>query len=149
MNQLSLRLLQLKPRTMLLLSFLGVPQFLWLFSIVHQLDKKRGVRKSGLEKATVGILTLYPVLYFFFFLAQYFNVLHEVIYIPIAQMMPFHLAAMACGFVLLVLAAKSYVKFEEHIGKEDSSTPSVFFLLWWYIFGIMVLQPKLNQYVKE
>ena len=63
--------------------------------------------------------------------------------------MPFHLTAMFCGFILMLLGAISYGKYEKEKGYKTYESIGVFFMLWFYIVGIWVLQPKLNNYINE
>lgn len=127
-----------------LLSLLGMPIYIWLFSIIYQLDKKTSDKKNNLKHLLIGLITLYPILYLFIFIALLFSQ-------DLAELMvfikPYHFLAMFCGFLLMLFGANSYGKYEKKKGLKTFDSFGVFFMLWLYIFGIWSLQPILNKYV--
>ena len=140
MNKLTQWFLKLPPFKIFLLLLLGIPIYIWWFSIIYQLDKKINEPSNNLKFWLVSGLTIYPIIYvlYMFFTFSFF--------IPL---MPFHLLAILCGFILMTLTAKSYVNFEKKKGYSTRSVFEVFFMLWFYIVCVWSLQPKLNAYVNE
>jgi hypothetical protein len=145
MNNTSKWFLSQTPMKIFLLSLLGIPIYFWLFSIIYQLDNKTNENPNNLKITLVGILTIYPILYLFIFMGIFFNYSFGIF----EFIMPFHFSAMLCGFLLMILAAKSYVEYEKKKGHKTYETIGVFFMLWFYIIGIWSLQLNLNKYVKE
>jgi len=149
MNKITEWFLNQKATNIFLLSLLGIPTYIWLFSIIYQLDKKRDINQSRIKKLIVGVITIYPIGYFMFFISFFFNLFGLNSFNLFDVIMPFHLTAMFCGFILMLLGAISYGKYEKEKGYKTYESIGVFFMLWFYIVGIWVLQPKLNNYINE
>jgi len=149
MNKITEWFLNQKPLTIFLLCFLGIPIYIWVFSIIYQLDKKRNVTESLLKIIVVGIITIYPIVYFSFFISIFFNLIGIIPLDLFDFIMPFHLAAMFCGFLLLIIAANSYGEFEKSRKIKTYESVGVFFMLWFYIIGVWILQPNLNKYIND
>jgi hypothetical protein len=145
MNNASKWFLNQTPLKIFLLSLLGIPIYFWLFSIIYQLDNKTNENPNNLKNTLVGIITIYPILYFIIFISIFFNHSFGIF----ENIMPFHFSAMFCGFLLMLLGAKSYAKYEKKKGYKTYESVGVFFMLWFYIIGIWSLQPNLNKYVNE
>ena len=128
---------------------LGIPMYFWLFSIIYQLDKKRNENQSSIKNMIVGLVAFYPIVYFFFFIGFFFNLFGGNSLDIFDFIMPFHLTSILCGFILMILGANSYGKYEKEKGHKTYEAVGVFFMLWFYIIGIWVLQPNLNKYINE
>lgn len=140
MDRLTQWFLKSPPLKIFLLLLLGIPIYIWFFSIIYQLDKKVNQHSSNIKFWIVGSLAIYPIIYMLY---VYFTF---SFFVPL---MPFHLLAMLCGFILMILSAKSYVNFEKKKGYSTHGVFEVFLMLGFYIICIWSLQPKLNTYVNE
>ncbi len=149
MNKITEWFLEQKPLKIYLLGLLGIPIYFWIFSIIYQLDKKRNDNQSSIKKLIVGLLTIYPIVYFILFIGFFFNLFTGNSFDIFDLILPFHLTAMLCGFILMILAANSYGKYEKEKGYKTYESVGVFFMLWFYIVGIWILQPNLNKYINE
>lgn len=65
------------------------------------------------------------------------------------EILPFHFAAMACSFMLLFLAARSYNNYSKTKKVKHYSFTEIFFMIWFYPIGIWSLQPILNEFMDE
>src|SRR5690554_30530 len=110
MNRLSEWFLNQKALNIFLLSFLGIPLYLWLFSITYQLDKRRGKSGNYLKTVFIALITVYPLIYFFFFIGSFFNLFGGNIFDLFDYILPYHFAGMLCGFLLMIIGANSYGK---------------------------------------
>ena len=149
MNRITEWFLNQKPLKIFLLSLLGIPIYFWLFSIIYQLDKKRNENQNSIKNMIVGLVTFYPIVYFFLFIGFVFNLFGGNPVDIFDFIMPFHLTVMLCGLILMILGANSYGKYEKEKGHKTYEPVGVFFMLWFYIVGIWVLQPNLNKYINE
>ena len=149
MNRISEWFLNLKALNIFLLSFLGIPLYIWLFSIIYQLDKKRNESKNYLKNIIVALITVYPIIYFFFFFGFFFNLFGGNRFDFFDYILPFHIAAMLCGFTLMIIGANSYGKYEKNKGFKTYDPVGVFFMFWFYIVRVWILQPNLNKYVNK
>lgn len=149
MNRITEWFLEQKPLKIFLLSLLGIPIYIWLFSIVYQLDKKRNKEQNSIKTMIVGLVAVYPIVYFFIFIGFFFNLFGGNSIDIFDFIIPFHLTAMLCGLILMILGANSYGKYEKEKGHKTYDSVGVFFILWFYIVGIWVLQPNLNKYINE
>lgn len=149
MNKTTTWFLKQKALKIFLLSLLGIPVFIWLFSIVYQLDKNPTGNQNPIKLWIAGLATLYPIGYFFYVIGLFFNLLAGNSIGAFDHIIPFHMMAMLCGLILMILAANSYGKYEKETGRKTYEPVGVFFMLWFYIVGIWVLQPNLNAYMRE
>lgn len=62
---------------------------------------------------------------------------------------PLHLFSMFCMFYLLYFCSKTLKSIELNREVEFSDYVIDFFLLWFYIIGIWILQPKINKIFNE
>ncbi len=62
---------------------------------------------------------------------------------------PFHLLSIFSGFYTLYFAAKTYKTAELQKEVKFSDFAFEFILLWFYPIGIWILQPKINQMIKQ
>lgn len=136
------RFLRKKPKELFWLCWLGIPYLIWLLSIGIELNKKIS-RKRGVNTALFMVLVGYSLIYCI--LAVSLLISGKV---DIASLRPFHFAAMAAVFLLIILASKTIVRFEKEHGLKQSNGFGLFFGIWYFIFGIWDIQPKLNQYIK-
>jgi hypothetical protein len=85
---------------------------------------------------------VYPALYFGLFMAKFTQ--FE------AWLVPLHLAGMFCMFYALYFVAKNLVLAETEKPTSFFDYSGPFFLLWFFPFGIWVVQPRVNQlYAKQ
>ena len=68
--------------------------------------------------------------------------------IGIEEILPFHFLAIFSGLILLFLGSGSLTKYERKKNLETFGDFGNFFLLWFFIFGVWILQPKINQYAE-
>ena len=123
--------------------WLGIPYLIWMYSVVVELNKRNSDRKELTKIILVGLIA-YPT-----------------IYVPVGiillisgkadmdHLMPFHVGAMVCFFLLMALTSLTILKFERAEKLKQSNGLGLFFGIWFFIFGIWHIQPKLNQYVKR
>lgn len=149
MNRFTEWFLKQKALHIFLLSFLAIPIYLWLFSIIYQLDKKRSYSKNFLKTVIVALITVYPIVYIFVFFVVFFNLIGGNRFNILDSILPFHIATMLCGFLLMLFGAISYAKYEKEKGIKTYDSVGVFFMIWFYIIGVWIIQPNLNKYVKE
>jgi len=149
MNRITEWFLEQAALKIFLLSLLGIPIYIWLFSIIYQLDKRRNENDNSFKKIVLGLVTIYPIVYFFFFISFFFNLIGANTFDLFDIIMPFHLTAMLCGLILMIIGANSYGKYEKNKGHKTYESIGIFFMLWFYFVGIWVLQPNLNKYIKE
>ena len=147
MEKLSKWFLKQNAQTVFLLSFLGIPFYLWLYSIVTEFDIKN-LNKNNFRKYLIKFLTFYPIIYLPFSIVYIFYNIATVDKIGFERIFPFHFAAIFCGLILLILSSGSLTKYEETRKYETFGRIGNFFLLWFYIFGIWLLQPKINKYAE-
>ena len=124
MNIITEWFLEQKPLKIFLLSLLGIPIYIWLFSIIYQLDKKRNENQNPIKKKIIGLVTFYPIGYFFFFICFFFNLFGDNSLGLFDYIMPFHLTAMLCGLILMIVGANSYGKYEKEKGHNTYETCS-------------------------
>jgi len=126
---------------MFFLFFLGIPYLIWIYSIGIELNKQVNSNKR-IKPIYFQILIGYATLYFPFgmFMMMSNSTRFE-------QIIPFHIAAMACIFVAMILTTISILRFEKSNDLESSNGIGLFFGIWYYIFGIWTIQPKLNKYI--
>jgi hypothetical protein len=121
---------------------LGLPFLIWLYAIPSELNK-RLPRENRIPSLLFQIPFFYALAYIpiGFILIISINVSFEVI-------LPFHFGAMASIFLVLTVACVSIIRFEKYKKIKTSNGIGLFFGMWYYIFGIWSIQPKLNNYVK-
>ncbi len=124
-------------------SLLGIPYLIWIYSVVVELNKKISINKE-LIKITLIALLAYPAVYIPVGLTFLISGKADM-----NTLMPFHILAMLCIFSLMALTALTIVRFERAEKLQQSNVIGLFFGLWFFIFGIWHIQPKLNEYVKR
>ncbi|MEN2436711.1 hypothetical protein AAH994_14940 [Weeksellaceae bacterium A-14] len=133
--------------TIFFLFFLGIPFYLWIYSIITEFDKKNLNENNG-RKFLLKFATFYPIFYLFFFIIYLIYNLSTSNFDFIDKILPFHLLAMVCGLILLFLGSESLTKYEKNKNFETYGVVGNFFLFWFYIIGVWLLQPKINKYTE-
>jgi len=125
------------------LSILGIPYLIWMYSIGIELNKKIPKNRRLNRFLFIG-LSIYPIVYtciiFPLFITKTLN---------INSIMTCHIGAMLCVFLLMILTTITIIRFEQSEKLKKSNGIKVFFMLWYFIFGVWYLQPKLNEYIKR
>jgi len=145
MENISKWFLKQNPQTIFLLSFLGIPLYLWLYSIVTEFDKKN-LNENISRKYIVKLVTFYPIIYFPFAIIYVFYNIATNDRVGFERILPYHFTAMFCSLILLLLSSGSLSKYEQTKKYETFGQVGNFFLFWFYIFGVWILQPKINKY---
>jgi len=150
-DKISIWFLEQSPLTIFLLCiFIGLPLYLWLFSIIYQLDKRRNFNRKKGGILLLYFVSFYPIVYVFLFflfaLILMFSTNPETFFFKI--ILPFHFLAMICTLIQMIICADSYFKFEESKNLKSQSRFVTFILLAYFIVGVWILQPKLNEYIK-
>ncbi len=133
----------------LICAFIGLPLYLWMFSVIDQLDKKRNFKRTKIGLVFLYFVTLYPIIYAIIFIlfmvillfsnnADLFNII-----------IPFHILAMICSLILMIICANSLTKFEKFKKIKNQSRFVNFILLAYFFVGVWSIQPKLNKYIEE
>ncbi len=73
----------------------------------------------------------------------------NMIGISLIVIVPFHLFSIFCMFYMLYFCSKSIKSIELNREVDFSDYAGEFFLLWFYIVGIWILQPKINKIYSE
>ena len=120
---------------------LGVPFIIWLYSIPTELNK-RLPKKNRIPSLLFQIPFFYAIGYLPVFFILIFS------HTPFQVIIPFHLTAMFSIFFVMILACISIIRFEKEKNLKQSSGIGLFFGMWYYIFGIWYIQPKLNKYIE-
>ena len=145
MNKLTNWFVRKDAATIFFLSFLGIPLYLWLYSIFTEFERKDLQTNAGRKMLSV-IVTIYPIIYLPFSLIYIFYNIIDNEAIGFERILPFHLLAAFCGLVLIYLTSGSLTKYEKNKRIESFGSVGNFFLLWFYTFGVWMLQPKINKY---
>ncbi|MHA7944588.1 hypothetical protein ACJOV8_016035 [Formosa sp. 3Alg 14/1] len=123
--------------------WLLIPYLIWMYSIGIELNKKIPKYRELNKIILIGLIA-YPI-----------------IYIPIGitllisgsadmnTIMPYHYGAMLCMFLLMILTSITIIRFEKAEKLKQSNGIGLFFGIWYFIFGVWYIQPKLNEYIKR
>ena len=136
------RYLRKKPKELFWLYWLGIPYLIWLFSIGMELNKKLPKYRE-LNKGLLIALAGYSLFYYFFGIALLFSGKGDL-----ETLRPFHIAAMASMFSLMIMTSITIIRFEKELNLNQSNGFGLFFGIWYFIFGVWDIQPKLNEYIK-
>ena len=120
---------------------LGFPWLIWLLSIVIELNKR--VPKSKKISLT---LILIPFLYTLFFVPGSF-VLFMTGKVSFLHLIPFHLLGLVSVILMNLHATNAILNFEKHHHLQESNKLGLIFGMWYFVFGVWYIQPKLNQYI--
>ena len=135
------RYLQKSAGEMFFLFLFGIPYLYWIYSIGLELNKNTNSQKRIKPiyfQILLGYATLYLPIGMFILISNS---------IGFEKIIPFHITAMGCIFLAMILATISILRFEKSNNLESSSGIGLFFGIWYYIFGIWSIQPKLNKYI--
>jgi hypothetical protein len=129
--------------------------FGWIWSISTNLNKQlpqEGNLKLGLFKVLFSI----PIVYIMFIVIAVFPTIYHKpnftetgIAVAIGLMIFFHLASMFCIFYGIRFAAKTMKSVELQREAYFSEYLGEFFLIWFSIIGIWIIQPKLNALARQ
>ena len=61
--------------------------------------------------------------------------------------MPYHLIAMLCGIILILIASYVIVEFEHKKGYKGDSYFKTLFSFWIVFVAVFQIQPKLKKYI--
>ena len=131
------------PEKLFWLSWLGIPYLMWLYSIVVELSKNLP-KNNKLVKIILFGLLIYPTVYIPVGLTFLISGKADM-----ETIMPFHIGAILCIILLMALTAVTIVRFERAEKLKQSNGIGLFFGIWFFIFGVWHIQPKLNEYVKR
>ncbi|MBX2829277.1 MAG: hypothetical protein KTR22_14015 [Flavobacteriaceae bacterium] len=98
---------------------------------------------------------IFPFIYIILFLALFMGLFMNIDNlgfhpgISISFIFPLHLFAMFCMFYQLYFVAKTIKTVELQREVTFSDYAGEFFLLWFYMIGIWIIQPKLNKFVSN
>lgn len=131
--------------------------FGWFWSIGYGLHKFLPENHNlNLKKFIIFFFSPLVYITLLMFSMMYFGVFNEfpppddMIGISLAVIAPLHLFAMYCMFYMLYFCAKTIKTIELNREVEFADYAGEFFLIWFYIIGIWILQPKINRiYSKE
>lgn len=118
---------------------LGIPFYLWLWSIGTKLQNK-SQKNNEFKLLFFKLSILYPLAYIVFAI---FNWTSKGNFI-----MPLHLTAMISTLYAMIFSAKMLKSAELNREAFVSDYLGDFFLLWFFPIGIWILQPKINKMVE-
>lgn len=134
---------------LMMILFAGV-LFGWFWSVVIGLQSKlpEGITMNITIFKTLLFIPLVYILLFstFFFISIPAIEANPMVFIAI---FPLHLFSMFCMFYTLYFVAKTIKTVELQREVTFSDFAGEFFMIWFYPFGIWVLQPKINKMVEE
>ncbi len=120
--------------------FLGIPIYLWLWSIGTMLQTDK-VKVNKIKLILFKISVIYPIAYFVF----------AIFYLLINGwfVMPLHFAAMFSTLYAMIFAAKTLKSAELKKRAKISDYLGDFFLVWFFPIGIWILQPRIHKLIIE
>lgn len=122
--------------------FLGLPLLIWLYAIPTELNK-RIPQEARINKLIYQLPFFYAIAYIPGFILLFIT---DVSFNTIKL---FHFTAMGAIFFLLIIACISTIRFEKFNNIKTSNGVLLFFGIWFYIFGIWSIQPKMNKYINS
>lgn len=137
------RYLEKNPNELFWKFWLFVPYIIWMYSIGIELNKNTKI-SPRLNKVLLISLSGYIFTYLpigIIILLSGFG--------TISSIFPYHLLAMGCIFLLMILTSLTIRRFEITEGLKPSNGLVTFLEIWCFVFGIWHIQPKLNTYVKR
>ena len=120
--------------------FLGIPIYLWLWSIGTKLQTDK-VKVNDMKLILFKISVIYPIAYFVF--AIYYLFANGWV------VMPLHFAAMFSTLYAMIFAAKTLKSAELKKDAKISEYIGDFFLVWFFPIGIWILQPRIHKLINE
>lgn len=138
-----------------MLLFMGI-FFGWFWSIGVGLHKFLP-EHHNLKLNKFKIFFFIPLVYIIFLMVgmMYFGVFNDFlppedkILISLVFIVPLHLFSMFCLLYMLYFCAKTIKSVEMNREVNFSDYAGEFFLLWFYIIGVWILQPKINKIYSE
>ncbi len=118
----------------------------WFYSIgvgLHKLLPK----EVDLNLNKFKFFIFFPLIYIMILIL--WRPLNELIKIDFGLTIPFHLFSMFCMFYVMYFCSKTIKSIEMNKEVTFSDYSSEFFLFWFYIIGIWILQPKINKIYSE
>lgn len=130
--------------------------FGWFWSIGVGLHKFLP-ENHNLKLKKFKIFFFIPLLYIIFLMFSmiFFGVFSDfpppngMFGLSFALIIPLHLFSIFCMFYMLYFCSKTIKSIELNREVEFSDYVAEFFLLWFYIIGIWILQPKINKIYTE
>ena len=119
----------------------GLPILIWIWSIGIKLQKE-SLTVSKLKMWIFKISIIFPLAYGIFFFIYYIILHGEII-------MSLHLSAMLSIFYAIIFAAKTLKSAELNREATLSDYLGEFFLIWFFPFGIWILQPRIHKLIKK
>jgi len=120
--------------------FLGIPLYLWLWSIGTKLQTEK-LKVNETKLFIFKLCILYPIGYLIFALYNFFTNGDFI--------MPLHFAAMLTSFYAMIFAAKNLKSVELEREAKISEYIGDFFLVWFFPIGIWILQPRIHKLINE
>jgi len=120
--------------------FLGIPIYLWLWSIGTKLQSDK-VKVNEIKLILFKISVIYPIAYFVF--AIYYLFTNGWF------LMPLHFAAMFSTLYAMIFAAKRLKSAELDREAKISDYLGDFFLVWFFPIGIWILQPRIHKLIEK
>ncbi|HPE57275.1 MAG TPA: hypothetical protein P5514_13300 [Bacteroidales bacterium] len=120
--------------------FLGIPIYLWIWSIGTQLQSDK-VKVNEIKLILFKISVIYPIAYFVF--AIYYMFTNGWIIEPL------HFVAMFCTLYAMIFAAKTIKSAELEKEAKVSDYLGDFFLVWFFPIGIWILQPRIHKLIDK
>ena len=122
----------------------------WFWSIAIGLQAKvpHGVK---MKVTKFKFFFFLPLIYIVFFMYSFNNAFmgNWVDLGFFAIIFPLHLFSMFCIFYTIYFVAKTFKTVELQRATKFSDFAGEFFLVWFFPIGVWILQPKINQMVKE
>ena len=143
----------LKIMPIMMIFFLG-GLFRWLWAVAINLQEKL-TAELKLSVNRFKTFLLIPIIYFVIFfvfidLAMIGAIENGTGPNPaiFALLIPFHLFAMFCIFYCLYFASKVFKTVELQRKVTFSDFAGEFFMIWFFIIGVWIIQPKINKMIE-
>lgn len=120
--------------------FLGIPIYLWLWSIGTKLQTDK-VKVNEIKLLLFKISVIYSIAYFVF--AIYYLLINGWF------VMPLHFAAMFSTLYAMIFAAKTLKSSELKREAKITDYLGDFFLVWFFPIGIWILQPRIHKLINK
>jgi len=149
MNRLTNWFLKQNSQKVFFLSFMIIPFYGWLFSIIYQMDKKRKKKTSPLKTLVSSLMLIYIAIHVFLFISLNFRILQVDLSFYSHWLVPFHIIALFFGLLMVIMATNSFVRYEEEKQNKTFESVELFFLFAFYVYGIWQIQAKLYEYSQK
>lgn len=135
--------------SILMILFIGV-LFGWFWSVAIGLQAKlpEGVK---MKVKKFKILFFIPMMYILFFIVFFNFAINNIGLFKLSYfiIIPLHLFSMFCIFYCLYFVAKTFKTVALQRETSFSDFAGEFFMIWFYPFGIWVIQPQINKMMEE